>query len=420
MTKAINRLSDKSAKALKLPGYFADGSGLYLCVKPSGSKSWIFRYMIAGRAREMGLGSFPLFGLADARERRDVERRKLSDGIDPIAARDAAKQVNEQAQRLAVAKRATFDDCVNRFLAAKSVEWENIKHRAQWRSTLETYVAPYFGALPVQDVDTDLVLKALTPIWTTKTETATRLRGRIEAVLDWATVSKLRSGENPARWRGNLDKLLPKPSKVAKVAHHPALPYREINPFLESLAPLEATAARSLETIIHTALRTNEVIGAKWEEIDFDAAIWTVPASRMKMKKTHRVPLTEPALRVLRNCCDMRINDYVFPSPNSTQGRPRPLSNMAMLQLLDRMSRRDITPHGFRSTFRDWAAEQTSFPREVCEMVLAHSVANDTEKAYQRGDMFEKRRNLMNAWANYCETNPQTVASVTPIRKRKA
>jgi integrase len=218
--------------------------------------------------------------------------------------------------------------------------------------------------------------------------------------------------------------LLPKPSKIAAVEHHPALPYRHINPFLESLTPLEATAARALEIVIHTCLRTNEVLGAKWDEIDFDAGLWTVPGERMKMKKTHRIPLTEPALRMLRKChanaAHTAGGDYVFPSPNSTEGRPRPLSNMAMLKLLERLKRRDITPHGFRSTFRDWAAEQTNFPREVCEMVLAHSVANDTEKAYQRGDLFEKRRTLMNAWAKYCETKPQESATVTAIRKRKA
>jgi integrase len=414
MAKAIDKLTDRAVKALKTPGHHLDGNGLYLCVKPSGSKSWILRYMIAGKAREMGLGAFPAIGLADARKKRDSQRKALSEGTDPIAAREAL----QTAKKLANAKLSTFNDCVNRFLATKSVEWSNLKHRAQWRATLTTYAAPVFGDLPVQAIDTDLVIKALAPIWTTKTETASRLRGRIESVLDWATVSKLRSGDNPARWRGTLEKLLPAPGKIAKVEHHPALAYQNVYAFLQLLAPLEATAARALEMVIYTGLRTTETLGATWAEIDLAAAVWAVPASRMKMKKEHRVPLSAPALQLLRKCAATRINDYVFASPNSTTGRPRPLSSMAMLQLLKRMNRTDITPHGFRSTFRDWAAEQTNFPREVCELALAHSVGSDTERAYQRGDLFEKRRNLMNAWAKYCEAAPHAVASVTSINRK--
>ena len=415
MAKAIDKLTDRKVKTTKKPGYHGDGNGLYLCVKPTGAKSWILRYMVAGKAREMGLGGYPAIGLADARERRDSERKRLAEGVDPIAARDAQQAANKVAQ----AKKSTFNDCVDRFLAAKSAEWTNIKHRAQWRATLQTYAAPYFGELPVQAVDTDLVIKALAPIWTTKTETASRVRGRIESVLDWATASKLRSGENPARWRGNLEKLLPKPGKIAKVEHHPALAYRDVYAFLQLLGQSDATAARALETVIYTGLRTAETIGAKWAEIDFDAAVWTVPATRMKMKKEHRVPLSAPALQVLRNCYALRVNDYVFPSPNSTTGHPRPLSNMGMLQLLKRMKRTDITPHGFRSTFRDWAAEQTNFPRELCEMALAHTVGSDTEQAYQRSDLLEKRARLMSAWATYCDTKPNDAATVTHIRNRR-
>jgi integrase len=416
VARAIDKLSDRTVKSKKAAGYHADGNGLYLCVKPTGAKSWILRYMIAGKAREMGLGGYPAIGLADARQRRDVERKRLVDGIDPIEAREAQRAANEVAR----AKRATFNDCVDRFLAAKSAEWKNAKHRAQWRATLETYAAPYFGELPVQAVDTDLVVKALSQIWLTKTETASRVRGRIESVLDWATASKMRTGDNPARWRGNLKELLPKPRKIAQVKHHPALPYRDVFAFLQLLAQSDATAARALETVIYTGLRTNETIGATWDEIDFTSKVWTVPASRMKMKRNaHRVPLSAPALRVLRKCYANRVNDYVFPSPSSTTARPRPLSNMAMLTLLKRMKRTDITPHGFRSTFRDWAAEQTNYPREVCEMALAHSVGTDTEKAYQRGDLLEKRARLMASWASYCNTKPNDAATVTPI-KRKA
>ncbi len=413
MAKTIDKLEDRKIKNLSTPGYHHDGRGLYLCVKPTGAKSWVLRYMLDGKAREMGLGSFSDIGLSRAREKRARARELLDQRIDPI------DQQNERdtAKRLAKAKLCTFNECVDRFLAAKSIEWQNVKHRAQWRATLTTYAAPVFGDLPVQAIDTDLVIKALTPIWTTKTETASRLRGRIESVLDWATVSKLRSGDNPARWRGTLEKLLPAPGKIAKVEHHPALAYRDVYDFLQLLAPLEATAARALETVIYTGLRTTETLGATWAEIDLVAGVWTVPASRMKMKKEHRVPLSAPALQVLRKCYATRMNDYVFPSPNSTTGRPRPLSNMAMLQLLKRMNRTEITPHGFRSTFRDWAAEQTNFPREVCELALAHSIGSDTEKAYQRGDLFEKRARLMNAWAAYCTAKPQDAATVTPIRR---
>jgi len=420
MAKRVDRLTDRTVKALQSAGYHADGNGLYLCVKPSGAKSWILRYMIGGKAREMGLGGYPVFGLADARKKRDSERKRVSEGVDPIATREALQVAGKREKAIALARGTTFNDCASRFLSAKSIEWSNLKHRKQWQATLDTYAAPVFGELPVQVVDTDLVMKALTPLWTEKTETASRLRGRIEAVLDWATVSKFRSGENPARWRGNLDKLLPKPGKIAKVEHHPALPYRDVNAFLQLLAPLEATAARALEIVIYTALRTGEVIGAKWNEINLDAGVWIVPAERMKMKKEHRVPLSAPAVRVLQNLHALRINDCVFPSPNSTDGRPRPLSNMAMLTLLKRMKRTDITPHGFRSTFRDWAAEQTNFPREIAEASLAHSNNNATEAAYQRGDFFEKRAQLMNAWAKHCQTAPGEVGSVTLIRKRVA
>lgn len=409
-------------KAIRGEGYYADGNGLYLAVKASGAKSWILRYMLNGKSREMGLGGFPLIGLADARVKRDQARKQLTEGVDPLAARDAAAAAAAaiQAAALAVAKLTTFDQCVDKFIAMRSVEWRNAKHGGQWKSTLATYASPVIGNLPVQAIDTDLVVKVLTPIWTTKTETASRLRGRIENVLDWATVSRFRSGENPARWRGNLDKLLPKPSKLTTVQHHPALPYREIFDFLQTLSTHDATAARALETVIFTGLRTNEVIGAKWDEIDLSAGVWIVPKERMKMKREHRVPLSPAALRVLRTCHATRINEFVFPSPQSTDARPRPLSNMAMLTLLKRMNRTDITLHGFRSTFRDWAAEQTNFPREIAEAALAHSTNNATEAAYQRGDLFEKRARLMDAWASYCATKPQIAASVTPIRRKTA
>jgi integrase len=279
-----------------------------------------------------------------------------------------------------------------------------------------------FGEVAIADVDTDMVLKALTPMWLTKTETAKRVRGRIESVLDWAKASKLRSGENPALWRGNLDKLLPQPSKITTTKHHAALPYRDMHTFVQTLAQSDATAARAMEFVIYTLTRTGEAIGAQWNEIDFDAGVWTIPAKRMKgtkgKRRIHRVPLSSAALALLHRLRATTASAYVFPSPRNTEARDRPLSNMAMLEMLKRMKRTDITTHGFRSAFRDWCAEQTNYPRELAEAALSHVLKDKTEAAYQRGDYLEKRARLMEAWAEYCQTAPQVSAKVSPIRKQ--
>jgi integrase len=324
------------------------------------------------------------------------------EGIDPIDARDALKA----EQRLAEATAMTFRECAEQYIEAHVAGWKNPKHAKQWPSTLETYVYPVFGALPVQAIDVGLVMKVLQPIWQTKPETASRVRGRIESVLDWATARGYRKGENRARWPGHLDNLLPARGKVRKVKHHPALPYADMGDFFAALHKQDGVGARALEFLILTATRTGEVIGARWEEFDIGKRVWTVPADRMKASKEHRVPLSDRALAIIEGMKAERINDhpFVFPGARPDKG----LSNMAMLKLLGRMDRDDLTAHGFRSTFRDWAAECTSFATEVAEMALAHTVSDKVEAAYRRGDLVQKRRELMEAWATYC--NPETGA----------
>ena len=395
----------------KQPGLYGDGGGLYLQISARGSKSWIFRFWIAerdpmtgnlvrdpatkkvrGRSREMGLGSFSTVSLAEARE-RSAECRKLREQeIDPIEAREAARQ---QAA-LERARSLKFKEAAATYMATHRVAWKNDKHAAQWTSTLETYAYPLLGELSIQAVDTTLVMKVIEPIWAKKPETANRVRGRIETILDWAAVRGYRQGENPARWRGHLDKLLPSRSKVRKTKHHSALPYAELPAFLTSLREQEGIAARALEFTILTAGRTGEVIGARRSEFNMREKLWAVPAIRMKAGKEHRVPLPDRALDVI-STETLRDDDFVFPGGRSGQ----PLSNMAMLKLLQRMGRDDLTVHGFRSTFRDWAAERTNFPNDVVEMALAHAIESKTEAAYRRGDLFNKRRRLMEAWAEY-------------------
>jgi integrase len=394
MARQIGQLSALAVSRAAEKGMYHDGGGLYLQVAPSGAKSWLYRYMLHGNAREMGLGPLHIISLSEARARASECRRLRLDGIDPIEAR----RVKRNEARLEAAKAMTFEACADAYIEAHQAGWQNPKHRAQWRSTLKTYAHPIFGSLPVQAVDVGLVMKVLEPIWYAKPETASRLRGRIEAILDWAAVRGYRKGENPARWRGHLDKLLPARSKVRKVEHHAALPYREMPGFMRRLREQEGIGAQALEFLIMTAARTGEVIGARWDEVDLDEATWTIPAARMKAGKEHRVSLSERAVAIINELAKVRAGDFVFPGRHGL----RPLSNMAMLKLLDRMGRDDLTAHGFRSTFRDWAAEQTSFPHEVSEMALAHRVGDKVEAAYRRGDLFQKRRQLMDAWAHYC------------------
>jgi integrase len=308
----------------------------------------------------------------------------------------------------------TFDACAAAYIDAHKSSWRNAKHRDQWPNTLNTYASPVFGSLPVQAVDVGLVMKALEPIWKIKSETASRLRGRIEAVLDWATVRGYRKGDNPARWRGHLDKLLPARSKVQKVEHHSALPYGGLADFVAVLRGQDGIAARALEFLILTATRTGEVIGARWDEVDLGEKIWVVPAARMKAGREHRVPLSAVAAAILEEMKKIREGEFVFPGGK----KGRPLSNMAMLAVLKRIGRSDLTAHGFRSSFRDWAAERTNFPREVAEMALAHTVGDKVEAAYRRGDLFQKRRQMMDGWARFCETT-RTRAEIVPISGRK-
>jgi integrase len=331
------------------------------------------------------------------------------DGIDPIKARSE----HRSWKKLEAAKGMTFAACAAAYVDAHQDTWRNALHRKQWRTTLNDYAGPVFGSLPVQEVDLTLVMKALEPIWRLKPETASRLRGRIEAVLDWATVREYRKGENPARWRGHLDKLLPARAKIQKVQHHPALPYSELADFMEVLRSQDGIAALALEFLILTAARTGEIIGARWDEIDLEDEVWIVPGERMKAGREHRVPLSSTALTVLRRMNETRESDFVFAGGK----KGKPLSNMAMLAVLKRMGRDDVTAHGFRSTFRDWAAEGTNFPREVVEMALAHTIENKVEAAYRRGDLFQKRRQLMEAWAKFCLTKKARAEDI-PISER--
>lgn len=396
MALLVGRLTALKIQHAKKPGMYADGGGLYMQVTGNGrdhiAKSWIFRFTLRGRCREMGLGSLITYGLADAREKARECRRQLDDGIDPIEARKAkrAEQAAEDGKSL------TFKECTKKYIAVQSTAWSNAKHAAQWPSTLKTYAEPIIGHLPIRSVDTQLVMKVLEPIWAAKPETAGRLRGRIEAILDWAAVQGMRSGDNPARWRGHLDKLLPPRARIRTVLHHPALSYRELPDFMTKLRQQDGTASRALEFLILTAARTGEVIAAGPLEIAYKT--WTVPAFRMKNRKEHRVPLSPAALALAENQKELHGGEFLFPG-----GAPgKPLSNMAMLTLLKRMGRDDITPHGFRSTFKDWASEQTGYPSEVTEMALAHTIENQIEAAYRRGDLFNKRIPLMNDWAKFC------------------
>jgi integrase len=408
MARTIGKLTAIAVSRATRRGYYGDGGGLYLQVSDSGAKSWVFRFKEAGRLREMGLGPLHTIGLADARQRAQDCRKLRLDGKDPIEARHTQRMT----ARLDAGKAMTFEACAERYIASHKPGWRNAKHAGQWTATLATYVFPSFGALPVQAVDVGLVLKAIEPIWTTKPETAGRVRGRIESILDWAAARGFRQGENPARWRGHLENLLPRRSKVRRVEHHAALAYREIGEFMTALHPQEGVAVRALEFLILTAARTGEVIGAEWSEINITERLWTVPAERMKGGKEHRVPLPDAALAILENMAAIRQSDFVFPGGKAN----RPLSNMAFLMLLRRMRRGDLTAHGFRSTFRDWAAERTGFPAEVAEMALAHAVSDKVEAAYRRGDLFQKRRQLSDAWAKFCAAVP-AAGEVVPIRQ---
>jgi integrase len=406
MSRVKNKLTARTVETKKIPGYYSDGGNLYLRVSSNLTKTWAFYYKKDGKRTEMGLGSCGNVSLEQAREKAAELRKQISAGIDPLGERHQ-QEAERKAQK---AKMMTFQQCADAYINAHRAGWKNPKHVQQWQNTLSQYAFPVFGDLDVKFIDTGLITKCLEPIWLTKNETAGRVRGRIESVLDWATAHKYRQGENPARWRGHLDKLLAKPSKVQKTEHHSALPYMELNGFIEQLRQQEGIAAKCLEFTILTAARTGETIGATWDEIDLNAKTWTIPAVRMKAEREHRVPLSAHALSILDEMAAVRTKDYVFP------GTKKGLSNMAMLAVLKRMDRADITVHGFRSTFRDWAAESTAYPGEVVEMALAHAIKNQVEAAYRRGDLLEKRSRLMDEWARFCNT-PRLSGDVIPINK---
>ncbi|MGD9829979.1 MAG: tyrosine-type recombinase/integrase [Hyphomicrobiaceae bacterium] len=365
------------------PGRYTDGRGLMLLVKTSGARSWVLRYQINGRRRDLGLGSWPETTLAMAREQAGEARKLLASGRDPLVEKQSVKHlsVREAAETL---------------IAAKRSGWRNPKHAAQWGSTLAAYVYPLIGDRDVRDIGTHDVLRVLKPIWVIKTETASRVRQRIEAVLDYAAALSARDGANPARWRGHMDHLLPKPSMVRMVEHHPALDWRDAPAFMTALEGRTGAGARALAFLILTAARSGEVRGASWAEIDLEARVWTVPAVRMKALKEHRVPLSDAAIVQLGQRGE--DGDLLFPG---SRGLGRPMSDMTLTALLKRMKMGEITAHGFRSTFRDWAGETTPFPREVIEAALAHRLKDKAEAAYARGDLFDKRRALMDAWATY-------------------
>jgi integrase len=370
---------------------YCDGGGLYLAVSKAGVKSWIFRYKAAGGERAHGLGPIHTVSLKQARDKALVCRQQRLDGIDPIDAKRAART----AAAVASAKTMTFRECAEAYFTAHRDDWTNPRHAKQWAATLETYAFPVIGDLPVSSVDLGLVLKILEPIWKTKTTTASRLRGRIEKVLDWAMVRGYRSGENPARWKGHLETQF---SNKSSATHLAALPYSDIAAFMTELRSLEGVGARALEFGVLTAKRAGEVIGAKWPEIDLGTRLWVIPAERTKTRHEHRVPLSGAAVSILEALREVRQSDFVFPGTQPGQ----PINKNAMMLVLRGMGRDEITVHGFRSTFSDWCAEQTNTPSEVREMALSHAVSDKVEAAYRRGDLFEKRRQLAEAWARYC------------------
>jgi integrase len=383
VARKINRLNARAVATITKRGRHADGGGLYLSISPNGGRRWVFLYRWHGKPTEIGFGSARDVTLARARELAGQARARLAEGINP---KDVRRPL----------RGATFGECADRFIEAMRSSWRNAKHAAQWEMTLRVYAAP-LRRLPVDKVTTNDVLSVLKPLWNEKPETASRLRGRIERVLDAAKAQGLRDGENPARWRGHLDQLLPKRQLLTR-GHHSAMSYADVPAFIMDLQSRQATAALALEFAVLTAARSGEVLGARWDEFDLERAVWTVPATRMKAGREHRVPLSQRTLKIVKAMREARNADFVFPGQKSG----RPLSVMALEMVLRRMKIDDVTVHGFRSAFRDWAAECTNFSNEVCEAALAHVIENKVEAAYRRGDLFDKRRKLMEAWATYC------------------
>ncbi len=392
MPKIAKPLGALEVSRLSGAGLHAVGTvaGLYLAINKNGARSWILRTKVGNRRTDIGLGSYPAIALSVARERALEAKEKIRQGIDPIADKRARRSVIEW----------TFDRCAAEYIALHRAGWKNAKHAQQWENTLATYASPEFGSKHVREIGISEVLSAIQPHWLTKNETMVRLRNRIELLLSWAAVKGFRAKENPAAWRGNLDSVLPKPSKVNKRKAHKALPYTDINRFVSRLALSDGMSAKCLHFLILTATRSNEARGAQWSEIDMQAQTWTIPAERMKAGIGHRIPLSEPAVALLKSLPKFEGNDNVF------QGRAnKPLSDMSLTLHMRRMEV-DAVPHGFRSTFVDWAAERTNYPPELREMALAHKIASQTQAAYQRGDMFDRRRALMDDWAEFVQAAP--------------
>lgn len=388
MARTTNNLTVKEVQNKAKQGYYSDGGNLYLQVSKTLSKSWLFRYKKSGKKTEVGLGSTNAISLSEARKKAAEYRNLIANGFDPLEVK--------RTKALPKALTMTFSQCADSYIDSHRSVWKNPKHIQQWENTIEQYCNPIMGGLSVANINTDLVIKCLTPIWFTKNETADRLRGRIECVLDWAKANKHRTDENPARWRGHLDKLLPKPSKVQNPKHHTALPFDEIKPFIKDVQSHDCMAARCLEFTILTAARTGESIAARWCEIDMDAKTWTLPKERMKANKEHVVLLADRCVAILVELKANQVNEYVF------AGQKKHISNMAMLNLLKRMGRTGITVHGFRSTFVDWASETMDYSSAVIEMCLAHTIKNQAEAAYRRGNLIDKRRIVMDEWQIFC------------------
>jgi len=394
MPKVAKELTPLAVSKINGTGWHAVGqvAGLGLKVAPNGSRAWVLRTMVAGKRREFGLGGFPSVSLASARERARSTLDKIYEGTDPLTAKREAKAAL-LAQK---AKAVTFKKLAQQYIDQHEAGWKNAKHAAQWVSTLESYAYPVCGSMVVADMTTPVVLNVLEPIWTTKTETASRLRGRLEAILDYATAKGLREGPNPARWKGHLALTLPAKRKVSPVVHHRALEVKEMPNFYTALKVMEGTAAKALSFLVLTAARSGEVRGMEWDEVDLSTMIWTIPAKRMKAKREHRVPLSNAAINILKSIQRNPKSTLVFDSTKAG----KPLSEMALTAVMRRM-KVDAVPHGMRASFRNWSAEETAYPNEVCEMALAHAVGNAVEAAYRRGDLFEKRRQMMNDWEKF-------------------
>ncbi len=406
MPRKKPELSALEVRRIQSPGRYTVGGvdGLMLDVKQTGSKSWVLRATIGNKRRTMGLGSYPDVTLSRAREKAREAREMIEQGLDPIEERE------QKRRTLGKKRNISFKEATRRCFEKKSTEFRSRKHAQNWISSVENYAFPVIGKMSVSDIDLSDILAVLEPIWTEKTETATRLRQRLEYILNWATVSGYREGDNPARWSGHLDAILPKPAKLKKIKHYKALPWRQMGEFMASLREREGMAARALEFLILTATRSGEVRLATWDEIDFENRIWTIPAERMKAGKEHRVPLSDDAIALLEALPRFEGSPYIFPAP-----RGGPLSDMSISAVCRRM-KVEAVPHGFRSSFRDWCAESTNYPRDVAEMALAHTVGNSVEAAYRRGELLDKRRHLMEAWARFCRQEAMS-DNVTPIAK---